>query len=138
MQIPASHLDLIEGRFCAVLTTIMPDGYPQTTPVWYNREGDDILINTMDSFRKTRNMRLNPKVTLLIYDPANPLHNIEIRGEVVEMTEVGAVEHNDALAVRYMDKPDAKFFGDVIPAELAEQYHPVKSRIHPIRIRTEG
>jgi len=57
-------------------------------------------------------MRLNPKVSLLVYDPKNPLRNIEIRGLVIEMTEDGAVEHNDELARLYLGKADAKFFGD--------------------------
>jgi hypothetical protein len=45
----------------------------------------------MKGFRKEKNMRLDPKVSLLAYDPKNPLRNLEIRGTVVEMTEEGAV-----------------------------------------------
>jgi PPOX class probable F420-dependent enzyme len=137
-HIPESHRDLIEGRFCVALTTVMPDGHPQTTPVWCNREGGFILINTMQGFRKEKNMRLNPKVTLLAYDPANPLHNIEIRGVVVEMIEEGAVEHLNTLTQLYMKKPDAQFFGDSVSAELATTYRPVKVTIQPTRVRAEG
>ncbi len=137
-HIPESHQDLIDGPYNVALTTVMPDGQPQTTPVWCNRQGDCILINTMKGFRKEKNMRLNPKVTLLAYDPENPLHNIEIRGNVVEMTEVGALEHLDALTQLYMGKPDAKFFGDSIPAELQSRYTPVRIKIAPTHIRVEG
>lgn len=137
-RIPDSHLDLIDGPYCVALTTLMPDGHPQTTPVWCNREGEYILINTMREFRKQKNMRQNPKVTLLAYDPKNAFRHIEIRGVVVEMTEAGAVEHNDQLAQLYMNKPDAVFFGDAVPAELQATYHPVKIKIQPTRIRTEG
>ncbi len=137
-QIPASHLALIDGPFTVVLSTIMPDGQPQTTPVWCNRKGDDILINVMKGFRKEKNMRVNPKVSILVYDPQHPLHNIEIRGLVVEMTEAGAVEHNDELAQLYLGKPDAKFFGDAVPAELASSYIPIRVRITPTHIRVEG
>jgi hypothetical protein len=52
----------------------------------------------MRGFRKEKNMRRNPKVTLLCYDPRQPLRSIEVRGTVVEMTEVGAMEHLDSLA----------------------------------------
>lgn len=83
-------------------------------------------------------MRLNPKVSLLVYDPKNPLHNIEIRGLVVEMTEDGAVEHNDELAQLYMGKPDAKFFGDAVPAELQLKHTPVRIKICPLYIRVES
>jgi hypothetical protein len=115
----------------------MPDGQPQTTPVWCNRKGDFIFINVMKGFRKERNMRLNPSVSLLAYDPRNPLHNIEIRGCVEEMTEEGAVEHNDELAQLYLGKADATFFGDAVPAELATRYTPVRVKIAPTRIRVE-
>lgn len=136
-QIPSSHLELIDGPYTVALSTILPDGQPQTTPVWCNRHGDYIFINVMKGFRKEKNMRLNPKVSLLIYDPSNPLHNIEIRGLVVEMSEEGAVEHNDELARLYMGKPDAKFFGDAVPVELQTRYTPVRIKILPIHIRAE-
>jgi len=138
ISIPPSHSDLIDGNYNVALTTIMPDGQPQTTPVWCNREGDYVLINTMRGFQKEKNMRANAQVTLLAYDPQNPLHNLEIRGLVTEMTEDGALDHLDQLTRKYLRKPDATFFGDSIPAELAGQYTPVRVKIMPIRIRAEG
>jgi len=86
-RIPDSHRDLLAGPVNVVLTTVMPDGQPQTTPVWCNLEGDHVLINTMQHFRKAKNMRANPMVTLLAFRLKNPLTNIEVRGRVVEMTE---------------------------------------------------
>lgn len=136
--IPASHIDLIDGPYWAALTTVMPDGMPQTTPVWCNREGNYILTNTMMGFRKEKNMRANQRVTLFVYDPRNPLRNIEVRGLVVEMTEAGAVEHNDKLTQLYTGKPDARFFRDAVPAALAEVYRPVKVVIAPVHVRVEG
>jgi PPOX class probable F420-dependent enzyme len=136
-QIPESHLDLIDGPYVAALSTVMPDGQPQTTPVWCNRRDEYIFINVMKGFRKEKNMRANPKVSLLVYDPKNPLHNIEIRGCVVELTEEGAVEHNDELTQLYTGKPDAKFFGDSVPAELKLRFTPVKVKIMPMHIRVE-
>ena len=137
-QIPESHLELIDGPYTVALSTVMPDGQPQTTPVWCNRKGDYIFINAMKSFRKEKNIRLNPKVSLLVYDPKNPLHNIEIRGLVIEMAEDGAVEHLDELTRLYLGKPDAKFFGDSIPAELQSRYTPVRIKISPTHIRVES
>jgi hypothetical protein len=116
----------------------MPDGSPQTTPVWCNLEGEYVLINTMRGFRKEKNMRLNPQVTLLAYDPKNPLRHIEIRGIVVEMTEGGALEHLDHLTQLYLRQPDAAFFGDSVPAALQADYTPVRIRIMPTRVRAEG
>ena len=136
--IPDTHRDLFDGDACVALTTIMPDGQPQITPVWCNLDRDYVLINTMRGFRKEKNMRENPKVTLLTFNPKQPLHSIEIRGIVVEMTEEGALEHLDYLTQLYMHKPDARFFGDSIPAELQTKYTPVKIKIAPISIRVEG
>lgn len=136
-EIPESHLDLIDGPYVAALSTVLPDGQPQTTPVWCNRKGEYIFINVMKGFRKEKNMRANPRVSLLVYDPKNPLHNIEIRGCVVDMTEEGAVEHNDELTQLYSGKPDAKFFGDSVPMELGSRFTPVKVTIMPMHIRVE-
>jgi PPOX class probable F420-dependent enzyme len=138
IRIPESHLELIDGPYTVVLSTVMPDGQPQTTPIWCNHKGDCIFINVMKGFRKEKNMRLNPKVSLLVYDPKNPMHNIEIRGLVIEMTEEGAVEHLDELTRLYLGKPDAKFFGDSIPAELQSRYTPVRIKISPTHIRVES
>ena len=138
VSVPESHRDLVDGPYCVALTTVMPDGQPQTTPVWCNREGDSILINTMRDFRKAKNMRQNPKVTLLIYDLCNPFRNIEIRGEVMEMTEEGALEHLNQLTELYMKRPGAQFFGDSVPGELQATHIPVKITIAPTHIRTEG
>ncbi len=137
-SIPEAFGDLIDGPFIATLTTIAPDGYPHTTPVWCNRDGEEVLINTMRGFRKEKHMRQNPKVTLLAYDLHNPMRNIEIRGIVVEMTEERAEEHLDRLTQLYMNKPDARFFGDCVPLDLQATQHPVKIRILPTHVRTEG
>jgi PPOX class probable F420-dependent enzyme len=136
--IPDSHRDLLDGDACVALTTIMPDGQPQITPVWCNLDRDYVLINTMRGFRKEKNMRNNPKVTLLAYDPKQPLRHIEIRGTIVEMTEEGALEHLDQLTQLYMHNSDVRFFGDCILAELQTRYIPVKVKIAPTHIRAEG
>ena len=134
-HIPASHGDLLEGPYDAALTTVTPDGQPHITPVWCNLDGDDILVNTMRGFRKERNMRANPKVTLLVSDPKQPLRQIEVRGAVVEMTETGAEEHLDQLTQLYLGKNEAAFFGDCAPVALRATHVPVKVRIAPRHIR---
>ncbi len=137
-QLPGSHRDLVDGPFTAVLSTVMPDGQPQTTPIWCNSKDGFVLVNTMKGFRKERNMRRNPRVALLIYDPGNPLRNIEIRGIVVEMTEDGAGEHLDELTRLYLARPNAKFFADCVAAELRSTFVPVRVVIAPTHVRTEG
>lgn len=137
-NVPAAHRALLEGRYNAALTTVMPDGMPHTTPVWFLLEGAAITLNTMREFQKTKNMRANPRVTLLIYDPRDPFTNLELRGTVIEMTEEGALAHLDKMTQHYLDKEEARFFGDSVPAEQQERFHPVRVVVQPTRIRTEG
>jgi PPOX class probable F420-dependent enzyme len=127
-QIPSSMRDLVECPPVAALSTITRDGYPQTSVVWCDTDGDHVLVNTMQGFAKERNMRRDPRVTLLCYDPRQPLRYLEIRGTVVEMTLDGAAQHLDALASKYLGKP-VRYFGDVIPARFAETEIPVLCRI---------
>ncbi len=138
VSIPESHRDLIDGPYMTVLTTIMPDGQPQTTPVWAKRAGDCVQINTMQGFRKAKNMQANPKVTLIAFDIHQPLRNIEIRGTVIDMSADGAEAHLDELTQLYMKQPDAKFFGDCVAEENRLKHIPVKITIAPTRVRVEG
>jgi PPOX class probable F420-dependent enzyme len=128
--IPTDHRDLVECPPAAVLTTVMRDGSPQTSVVWCDVDGEYVRVNTMRGFAKERNMRRDPRVTLLCYDPREPLRYIEVRGTVVEMTETGATEHLDDLASKYAGRA-VRYFGDVIPARFAETEHPVLCRIRP-------
>jgi PPOX class probable F420-dependent enzyme len=132
-EVPPSHLDLADCPPVAALSTIMASGYPQTSVVWCDVEGALLRVNTMRGFAKERNMRRDPRVTLLCYDPARPLRYLEVRGTVVEMTHDGAVAHLDALASKYMGRP-ARYFGDCIPAGFAETEIPVLCRIRPDRV----
>jgi PPOX class probable F420-dependent enzyme len=129
-EIPASHADLVECPPVCALTTLSPAGAPQTSVVWCDHEGTRVRVNTMRGFAKERNMRRDPRVTLLCYDPGQPLRYLEVRGTVVEMTELGAAEHLDALASKYVGRR-VRYFGDVIPARFAETEIPVLCLIRP-------
>jgi PPOX class probable F420-dependent enzyme len=131
--IPASHRDLVECPPVAALTTVMPDGAPQTSVVWCDTDGGDTRINTMRGFQKERNMRRNPRVTLLCYDPRRASRYLEVRGVVTEMTEDGAREHLDELASKYAGRP-IRYFGECVSAELAATEVPILCRIRPTRV----
>jgi len=105
--IPESHRDLLEEktRAFAYLATLMPDGSPQLTAVWFDVAGDHILINTAKGRLKDKNMRARQQVAVLIADPQDPFYRqIQIRGRVVEVTEQGALEHINKLSLRYDEK----------------------------------
>jgi PPOX class probable F420-dependent enzyme len=130
--IPVEFVDLVDCPPVAALTTVMPDGSPQTSAVWCDFDGTHVRINTMRGFRKEKNMRANPKVTLLCYDPTESLRYLEVRGTVIEMTEDGAMEHLDGLSMRYVGA--APYFGRCIDAKFRETETPVLCRILPNRV----
>lgn len=132
-EIPASHRDLVECPPVAALTTVMRDGYPQTSVVWCDFDGECVRVNTMRGFAKERNMRREPRVTLLCYDPRRPLRYLEVRGTVVEMTEDGAGRHLDKLASKYAGRP-IRYFGDAIPTRFAGTEIPILCRIRPTHV----
>jgi PPOX class probable F420-dependent enzyme len=129
-QIPASHRDLVQCPPAAALTTVTPQGHPQTSVVWCDFDGQCLRVNTMRGFAKERNRRRNPRVTLLCYDPHQPNRYLEVRGTVVELTEAGAAQHLDQLASAYAGRP-VRYFGDAIPAHFAATEVPVLCRIRP-------
>lgn len=133
-EIPPAFRDLADCPPVAALSTVMPDGQPQTTAVWCDFDGTYLRVNTMRGFRKEKNMRLNPRVTLLCYDPHEPLRYLEVRGRVVEMTETGALEHLDSLSERYTGL--VPYFGGCVPAELRATETPVLCRILPTCVVT--
>ena len=91
--IPQNYRDLFNKRAFASLTTLMPDGSPQTTPVWVDFDGNLVIFNSAKGRQKDRNVRCDPRVALAIIDPDNPYRYLEIRGKVVEITEDGAADH---------------------------------------------
>jgi PPOX class probable F420-dependent enzyme len=132
-MIPVSHRDLVECPPVAALSTVTADGYPQTSVVWCDWDGEYIRINTMRGFAKERNMRRDPRVTLLCFDPKQPLRYLEVRGTVVGMTEHGAGAHLDALASKYAGRT-VRYFGDVVPTRFTETEIPVLCLIRPTHV----
>ncbi|MBI4469648.1 MAG: PPOX class F420-dependent oxidoreductase [Acidobacteria bacterium] len=101
--IPEKYLDLFGKPAFGFLATLMPDGAPQVTPVWCDREGEDVLVNSAKGRRKDLNMRRDPRVAITIVDPVNPYRYVEIRGPVVEITERNADAHIDRLTKKYLN-----------------------------------
>ena len=103
-RIPDQFHDIFKKRSFAHLATLMPDGSPQVTPVWCDFDGTHVRINSAKGRLKDRNMRREKRVALSVQDPDNPYRYLEVRGEVVEITENGADADIDALAKKYLDK----------------------------------
>ena len=103
--IPEQYLDLLtQKKAFADLATVMPDGSPQVTPVWFDYTNGLIRVNTAKGRTKQRNMKEGSPVALAILDPDNSYRYVQIRGKVTRVTEEGARAHIDSLAKKYIDK----------------------------------
>lgn len=102
-SIPESHRDLLKDEACAFLylATVFSDGSPQVTPIWFDTDGEYILINSAKGRLKDKNMRARPQVAAVIADPNDPYRYIQVRGRVVEITEEGGDEHINKLNMKY-------------------------------------
>ena len=94
-----------ETKAYLFLATSMPDGTPQVTPIWFNTDGEHILINSAKGRIKDKNMRARPQVALVIQDPSTPYRYLQIRGRVVEIAEQGGLEHINTLSLKYDNEP---------------------------------
>lgn len=106
-QVPESMEYLLkdETKAMAFLATLMPDGSPQVTPLWFSTDGEFILINTAKGRVKDKNMRARPEVALVIMKTNEPYRYLQIRGEVVEITEENADALIHALSQKYHGRP---------------------------------
>jgi PPOX class probable F420-dependent enzyme len=110
--IPESHLDILAAESYAHLSTVMPDGTPQVTPVWVDHDGREaILLNTARGRQKERNIRANPKVGVSVLDPDDPYRYVSVRAEA-ELIEDGADDHIDKLARQYMGVDEYPHHGE--------------------------
>jgi len=132
-MIPNTHLDLLQTPVHGVLTTVMPDGAPQSSIIWVDYDGQYVLINTTLERQKGRNMQDNPKVTILVIDPKDSSRWVEVRGQVCEITQGGAEDHADKLTQRYC-KNKLHFYGDIYPAEQKHKETRVIVKVQPIKV----
>jgi PPOX class probable F420-dependent enzyme len=130
-DIPAAYHDLLTGKKAfAHLATIMPDGSPQVTPVWFDYTNGRIRVNTAKGRVKARNMAEGSRVALSILDPDNAYRYLQIRGTVTHVTEAGGAAHIDSLAKKYLGK-------DVYPWHNAKDVR-VIYEIEPLSAQAMG
>ena len=104
--VPEKYLDLFETKVAyASLATLMPDGTPQVTPVWFDYTNGLVRVNTAIGRTKARNMQEGAHVALAILDPNNAYRYVQVRGRVTKTTTDGADENIDALSHKYLGKP---------------------------------
>ena len=135
MPLPSAHLDLLMRPVHGVLTTLMPDGQPQSTLVWCDFDGECACVNTTLGRQKGRNLAADPRATLLLVDPDDTGRYLELRGEV-ELVHEGALAHLDTLTRKYTRHP--QFYGYVYPEAQAERETRVICRLHARKITLDA
>jgi PPOX class probable F420-dependent enzyme len=98
--LPQSAKDLLDAKAFVTVSTVMPDGSPQSSVLWATYDGDDILLSTIVGRAKERNWRRDPRTSVLVFDPADGYSYVEVRGSVTLTTE-GGPELIDELSMIY-------------------------------------
>jgi PPOX class probable F420-dependent enzyme len=111
VEIPQGLLDLLGKPSPCFLATLMPDGSPQLTQTWVTTDGEHILINTVSTHQKARNVARDPRVAVNVADPADISRYYAVRGRVVGATTDGAAESIDDIAGKYLGGPYPRFGG---------------------------
>jgi PPOX class probable F420-dependent enzyme len=80
---------LLDGKNFAGVATLGPDGAPQNSVVWIKREGDTVVFSSTDGRQKVRNLRRDPRISLSVFDLADPYTSVEIRGTAEILPDEG-------------------------------------------------
>ena len=103
MQLDADAVRLAKGKNLATVVTLMPSGQPQALLTWVDTDGEHILVNTEPQRQRARNIRRDPRITVLIHSGDDPWDWAEVRGHVVEtVTGEQARQHIDELSRKYV------------------------------------
>src|SRR5918998_6960260 len=84
-MIPEEFHPLLESTALALVSTLGPDGAPQTTPIWFLFEQGRVRLSLVEGRQKLRNLRRDPRISLVVVDPARPTRYVELRGHVDEL-----------------------------------------------------
>ena len=105
LKLPEKICNLIDDKNLAHFATLKKDGSPHVAPVWIDRDGDIILINTTSSRLKYKNVQNDKRVSLSITDYKDPFTWASIIGEVVELSTADAETHIDKMSQKYLGIP---------------------------------
>ena len=103
-QLTDKQKAILKGHHFGVVATVGEDGHPQTSVVWVDTDGENVVFNTTNKRAKGRNLRTNPRVSISVWDNEDPYKYFEVQGPV-ELDEEGAGEHINDLSLRYDGKP---------------------------------
>ncbi len=109
----------------AHLSTLMPDGSPNNSPVWIDVQGDHILISSEESSLKVRNLRRDPRVAISVLDFHDPYEEVQMRGRVVDIRDDSSLQHLNHVSHKYIgqDYPDRGLQGVLVLVIEVDKAH---------------
>jgi PPOX class probable F420-dependent enzyme len=105
IPLPEDVRKLIDEPNFAHLATLMPDGSPQSVPVWVGRDGDRLIVCTNEKLLKAKNTRRDPRIALSVIGFHDPYREVQIRGRVVERWPDLELKIMDRISHKYIGKP---------------------------------
>jgi PPOX class probable F420-dependent enzyme len=103
MTLDEDTIRLAKGKNLASVVTLMPDGQPQAQLTWIDTDGENLLVNTEPTRQRAKNLKRDPRITVLIHSAGDPWDWSEVRGHVVETVDgQEARDHIDELSRRYV------------------------------------
>jgi PPOX class probable F420-dependent enzyme len=102
-RLTEEQLDLFRGTNYAVVATVGDDGSPQTTIVWVDEEDGRPVFNTTNKRAKGRNLRRDPRLSILVWDKDNPYRYVEVEGDAELEDDVGT-RNMHAMSRKYTGK----------------------------------
>ena len=118
IKLPEKICKLIDDKNLAHFATLKKDGSPHVAPVWIDRDGDIILINTTSSRLKYKNVQNDKRVSLSITDYKDPFTWASIIGEVIELSNVDAETHIDKMSQKYLGIPEFPWKNPTKPRKM--------------------
>ncbi|MET9314227.1 PPOX class F420-dependent oxidoreductase [Kribbella sp. NPDC003505] len=100
-EIPAVFHDLLSSKAVAMVGTIGRSGEPQVTPLWFLWDGERVRISLVDGRQKLRNLRRDPRISLVVVDPARPTYYVELRGRIDDLVPDPELALEQAVARKY-------------------------------------
>lgn len=80
-KLTANQAKLFLDPNFAVVATVKGDGSPQTSVVWVDYDGENVVFNTMRPRAKGRHLTRDPRVSVSVIDRENPYRYVEVEGE---------------------------------------------------------
>jgi PPOX class probable F420-dependent enzyme len=111
--------EVLDSPIFATVATIQPDGTPQQSVVWVGRDGDDVLFMVGVGSRKERNLRRDPRVSVLVCPPEAPYGYAAIRGRAVFEPALSD-RLRDGLTMKYVGVPHSEHVARTPEAEAGE------------------